>query len=421
MPTPTDSQNHGHRQRSSVRRSGQVYLDHAATHPTLPEAVEAMVGQLQRGGNPSAINGTGRAARRVLEESRDTIAQLLNVDPVEVVFTSGGTEADNLAVKGLYGQRHAEDPRRTRVVISAIEHPAVTESAQWLAAEHGAAVEFLDVDAQGFVDPHHLRRLLEHDPDSVALVAVMWANNEVGTIEPIQDLAAICHEFGVPFHTDAVQAFGAVDVDASQPGISTVAISGHKLGAPVGSGALVVGRSVKLTSTNHGGGQQRSLRSGTLDAAGAAAFAAAARTVTRDLTVEAERLATLRDRLIRGVLQAVPQAVLRGPQDFDHVGTRLPNNAHFTFPGAEGDSLLFLLDAAGFATSTGSACSAGVPRPSTVLLALGLDEDTARGAQRFTLGHGSTDDDVDALLAALPEVYARAKSAGMAGQVSTLH
>lgn len=401
--------------------SRQIYLDHAATHPTLPEAVAAMVEQLQRGGNPSAINATGRAARRVLEESRDTIAQLLNVDPVEVIFTSGGTEADNLAIKGLYGQRHAEDPQRRRVIVSAIEHPAVTESAQWLAAQEGASVEFLEVDPQGFVHPDRLRELLEQDQASVALVSVMWANNEIGTVQPVQELAAVCHEFGVPFHTDAVQAFGALPVDASLPGISTMAISGHKLGAPVGSGALVVGRSVKLASTNHGGGQQRSLRSGTLDAAAAAAFAAAARTVTQDLAGEAERLATLRDRLIRGVMEAVPAAVLSGPEDFGHSGTRLPNNAHFTFPGAEGDSLLFLLDAAGFATSTGSACSAGVPRPSTVLLALGLDEDTARGAQRFTVGHGSTDDDVDALLAVLPDVYARARSAGMAGQASSLY
>lgn len=404
-----------------VAMSPQIYLDHAATHPTLPQAVSAMVEQLQRGGNPSAINATGRAARRVLEESRDAIAAAVNVDPVEVIFTSGGTEADNLAVKGLYGQRNAEDSRRRRVLISAVEHPAVTESAQYLAEHHGAILEYLPVDEQGFVDPAHLERMIAEDPPTVALVAVMWANNEIGTVQPVPDLARFCHEYGIPLHTDAVQAFGAVPVDGSLPGLATLAISGHKIGAPVGSGALIVRRSVKLAPTIHGGGQQRALRSGTLDAAAAAAFAAAVRAVTKDLAVEAERIATLRDQLIRGIHKALPGAVLRGPEDFEHAGTRLPNNVHFTFPGAEGDSLLFLLDAAGFATSTGSACSAGVPRPSNVLLALGLDEDTARGAQRFTLGHGSTHDDVAALLAALPEIYDRAKTAGMAGQVSSLH
>lgn len=411
MPTPTDS----------PRASGRaVYLDHAATHPTLPQAARAMMEQLERGGNPSAINASGRAARRVLEESRDRIAAALNADPVEVIFTSGGTEADNLAVKGLYGHRHGEDAGRTRVLVSAIEHPAVTESAQYLAAQHGARVEYIPVDENGFVAPEQLESMLAPDPTSVALVAVMWANNEIGTVQPITEIADVCARHDVPLHVDAVQAFGAVPVDASHPGISTLAISGHKLGAPVGSGALVVGRSVKLAATIHGGGQQRALRSGTLDAAGAAAFAAAVEAVTEDLEGESARITELRDTLIRGIREAVPEAVLRGPEDSEGTGTRLPNNVHFTFPGAEGDSLLFLLDAAGIATSTGSACSAGVPRPSSVLLALGLDEDTARGAQRFTLGHGSTRDDVDALLAVLPEIYARASAAGMAGHVSSL-
>lgn len=398
-----------------------VYLDHAATHPTLPQAITAMVEQLRRGGNPSAINSAGRAARRVLEESRDTIAKLLTADPVEIIFTSGGTEADNLAVKGLYAHRHGQDARRTKILISAIEHPAVTESAQYMAAQHGAVVEYIPVDQKGFVDPDAVRQMIAADPSAIALVAVMWANNEIGTVQPVARVAQVCHEYAVPLHVDAVQAFGAIAVDASLPGISTLAVSGHKIGAPVGSGALVVGREVTVGPILHGGGQQRSMRPGTMDAAAAVAFATAAQVVSADLAEEAERLATLRDTLIHQIRAAIPDAVLRGPEDVDHLGVRLPNNVHFTFPGAEGDSLLFLLDAAGFATSTGSACSAGVPRPSTVLLALGLDEDTARGAQRFTLGHGSTRDDVDALLAVLPDVYAKARAAGMAGRVSSLH
>lgn len=420
MPTPDQTPTSSVPTSGPAPRASQVYLDHAATHPTLPQAATAMLDQLQRGGNPSAINATGRSARRVLEESRDTVARALNVDSVEVIFTSGGTEADNLAVKGLYGRRHQENPARTRVLVSAVEHPAVMESAQFLADRHGAQLEIVPVDAQGRVSPTVLRDMIARAPDQVALVAVMWANNEIGTVQPVAELAAVCQEHGVPLHVDAVQAFGALPVDASLPGIATLAVTGHKIGAPVGTGALYVGRDVKLDTTLHGGGQQRSLRSGTLDAAGAAAFAAAVDTVCGDLATESERIASLRDDLIRGIRAAVPEAVLRGPEDFEHTGTRLPNNVHFTFPGAEGDSLLFLLDAAGIATSTGSACSAGVPRPSSVLLALGLDEDTARGAQRFTLGHGSTHDDVAALLAVLPEVYGRAKAAGMAGRVSSL-
>lgn len=399
----------------------QVYLDHAATHPVLPQAVAAMIEQCERGGNPSAINATGRTARRVLEESRDAIAHAVHADPVEVIFTSGGTEADNLAIKGLYAHRHGQDQRRVRIVVSAIEHPAVIESAQYLHKHHGAVVEYVPVDHNGCVDPAQVQHMIAQAPETVALVAVMWANNEIGTVEPVAEVAAVCHEYGVPLHVDAVQAFGALPVDASLPGISTLAISGHKIGAPVGSGALVVGRAITLEPLIHGGGQQRSLRSGTLDAAAAAAFAAAVRVVTSDMGVESTRIARLRDTLIHGIQRLIPEAVLRGPEDFGHEGLRLPNNVHFTFPGAEGDSLLFLLDAAGFATSTGSACSAGVPRPSSVLLALGLDEDTARGAQRFTLGHGSTPEHVQALLEVLPEVYGKAKAAGMAGHVSSLH
>lgn len=395
--------------------SRQVYLDHAATHPVLPAAARAYQEQLLRGGNPSSLHGSGRAARRVLETSRDAIAAALDADPVEVVLTSGGTEADNLAVTGLWRARTQEDPRRRRVIVSSIEHPAVLEPAQALARHDGAVLEHLEVDELGRADPHRLRALLAQDPGSVALVAVMWANNEIGTVQPIARLAQVCAEFEVPLHVDAVQAFGALPVEACLPGLTTLAVSGHKIGAPVGSGALVVGRTASLSPILHGGGQQRGLRPGTLDAAGAAGFAAAVAEVTRDLPGEYERLAALRDRLVDGIRGAVPEAVLRGPADRGHDGARLPGNAHFTFPGCEGDSLLFLLDGAGFATSTGSACTAGVPRPSRVLLALGLDEQTARGAQRFTLGHGSSAEDVDALLEALPGLHRRARAAGMVG------
>ncbi|MCY1235710.1 IscS-like cysteine desulfurase [compost metagenome] len=275
---------------------------------------------------------------------------------------------------------------------------------------------WLPVDSRGVIDLDVLKSELSRDPESIALVTVMWANNEVGTIQPVPEVVELAHAVGVPVHSDAVQAFGSVPVDFRASGLDAMSVSGHKIGGPVGVGALLLGRSVKLTPVQHGGGQERDVRSGTLDTASIAAFAAAAEAVTKDLPQEAARIAGMRDRLIAGVLEAIPDAVLRGASG----GGRLPGNAHFTFPGCEGDSLLFLLDLAGVESSTGSACTAGVPRPSHVLLAIGLDEETARGAQRFSLGHASVEADVDALLAALPGAYERARQAGMAGHESTI-
>jgi cysteine desulfurase len=244
----------------------------------------------------------------------------------------------------------------------------------------------------------------------------MWANNEVGTVQPIQRIVELAHAAGVPVHSDAVQAFGSLPVDFKASGLDAMSVSAHKIGGPVGVGALLLGRAVKLTPVQHGGGQERDVRSGTLDTASIAAFAAAAEAVTERLTEESGRIAALREKLIDGVLERVPEAVLRGAPGEG----RLPGNAHFTFPGCEGDSLLFLLDLVGVESSTGSACTAGVPRPSHVLLAMGLDEETARGAQRFTLGHTSSEADVDALLAALPAAYTRARQARMAGHESSI-
>jgi len=396
-------------------RPAPVYLDHAATAPLRPSALAAVTEQLARGGNPSSLHRPGRAARTVVEQARDEVAAALGADPVEVVFTSGGTEADNLAVQGLYRHRHAADPRRRRILVSSVEHAAVAETVEWLAAHEGAEAVWLPVDADGRVAPETVRAELARDPGGVALLAVMWANNEVGAVQPVAELAALAAEFGVPLHCDAVQAFGSLPVDAHLPGLTTLAVSAHKLGGPVGAGALVAGRGVGLAPVQHGGGQERKVRSGTLDAAALAGFGVAAREAVAEREAEAVRLAALRDRLVEGVRRVVPGAVLRGPEDREHAGTRLPGNAHFTFPGCEGDSLLFLLDGAGIASSTGSACHAGVPRPSSVLLAMGLDETTARGAQRFSLGRTSTGADVDALLAALPEVHERALRAGLSG------
>ncbi|MDN5692989.1 MAG: cysteine desulfurase [Micrococcaceae bacterium] len=400
----------------------RIYMDHAATTDMLPEAVDAYLEQARRGGNPASLHSGGRSARMALETGRDAVAGALNAEPVEIILTSGGTEADNMAVLGLFRAAHEADPRRTVIALSAVEHHAVSEAAEWLAAHEGAELVWLDVDAAGRVDPHQLERLLAERAAEIALVTVMWANNEVGTVQPVAELAALCDAAGVSFHVDAVQAFCAVPVDAHLPGISTLAVSAHKLGGPMGVGALYAPRTVRLAATSFGGGQERSVRSGTVNAAGAAAFGAAVEAAQRAFRDEFLRRAALRAALVAGIRDRVPEAVLRGPEpgspteEWEHP-TRLPGNAHFTFPGCEGDSMLFLFDAAGVALSTGSACSAGVPRASHVLLAMGVDEETARGAQRFSLGHSSTREDVDTVLDAVVSVHARARAAGLSGHV----
>nr|WP_304661027.1 cysteine desulfurase family protein [Arthrobacter sp. zg-Y844] len=397
-----------------------VYLDHAATTPISASALAALTSELSRSGNPSSLHGSGRRARMVVEDSREVLAVAAGCHPSEIIFTSGGTEADNLAVKGLFWARRDADPVRNRILVSGIEHHAVLDAVEWLEKHEGAVPVWIPVDHEGVISLDAIRRELEANADSTALLTAMWANNEVGTVQDIRAIASLAHEYGVPVHSDAVQAFGALPIGFRSAGLDTMALSAHKIGGPVGVGALVVGRAVKLTPVQHGGGQERDIRSGTLDTAGIAAFAAAAQDAAEHLTDEAERLRTLRDYLITGVERAIPEAVLRGARDDDGGGRRLPGNAHFTFPGCEGDSLLFLLDLAGVESSTGSACTAGVPRPSHVLLAMGLTETEARGAQRFSLGHTTTAEDVDTLLQALPEAYERAKKAGMAGHVSSI-
>jgi len=393
-----------------------AYLDHAATTPMLPEAAAAMAALLTQPGNASSLHAAGRRARRVVEEARETIAAALGARPSEVVFTSGGTESDNLAVKGLYWARRAADPRRTRILVSAVEHHAVLDPAQWLADSDGAELRIVPVDDDGRVTPDVLRAVIEEAPDEVALVSVMWGNNEVGSVQPIEDLAAVAHEYGVPFHTDAVQTIGQLPVDFARSGVDAMTLTGHKFGGPIGAGVLLLGRDVDCVPVLHGGGQERDVRSGTLDVPAVAALAVAVERAVKDQPARAERLRELRDDLVRRVQAEVPDATLNGPAHFDEAGRldpayRLPGNAHFSFPGCEGDALLMLLDAKDIECSTGSACSAGVARPSHVLLAMGHDEARARGSLRFTLGHTSTADDVDDLVAAIGPAVERARSA----------
>ena len=381
-----------------------VYLDHAATTPMVDAAIEAMTAHLRDVGNASSLHASGRRARRVVEESRETLARALGCRPGEVVFTSGGTEADNLAVKGLYWARHAADPTRVRVLSTSVEHHAVLDSLEWLEEHEGAVAELLPVDATGRLDVAALRAAVERDPSSVALISVMWANNEVGTLQPITEVVALAAEHGIPVHTDAVQAVGVVPVDFAASGVDALSLTGHKLGGPQGVGALVVRREAQLTALLHGGGQERDIRSGTLNAPAVAGFAAAVQAAVKQQAEYAERLAALRARLVEGVLAAVPDAEVNG-------GDGLPGNAHFSFPGCEGDSLLMLLDAQGIECSTGSACSAGVPQPSHVLLAMGRDSATARSSLRFSLGRTTTEADVDAVVAAIGACVQRARAA----------
>ncbi|HEU0133141.1 MAG TPA: cysteine desulfurase family protein [Mycobacteriales bacterium] len=382
-----------------------VYLDHAATTPMLPEVLAAMTPFfLTEPGNPSSLHASGRRARRAVEEAREAIAHALGARPSEVVFTGGGTEADNLAVKGLYWARRGADPARTRIVASAVEHHAVLDAVDWLVEHENATVTWLPVDRAGRVSVDDLRGALG---DDVALVTVMWANNEVGTVQPVAELAAVAAAAGVPFHTDAVQAVGALPVDFAASGVTALTLTGHKIGGPKGVGALLLRTGVPCVPLLHGGGQERDVRSGTLDTPGIVGLGAAVRIAVEQQPQRASHLAGLRDALVKAVTEAIPDATLNGDPE-----GRLPGNAHLSFPGCEGDSLLLLLDARGIECSTGSACTAGVARPSHVLLAMGLPEDLARGSLRFSLGHTTTESDVAAVADAIVPVVERARRAG---------
>ena len=393
-----------------------VYLDHAATTPMLPAALEAYTSALGIVGNPSSIHSQGQNAKRMLEEARERVAASLGCDPIEVVFTSGGTESVNLAVKGLYWARNApgnRDPAsrdrdviataaaRPRILVPRGEHHATIDSVEWLECYEGAIIEWLPLDSVGRVSLAAVAAALETH-DDIALVTMLWANNEVGTIQPVSSVVELATRFGVPVHADAVSAYRHLPIDFASTGLAALSVSAHKIGGPLGIGALVLSRGATVVPLIHGGGQQRDVRSGTQDAPAATAFGVAA-------GHPAASLMALRDRVIDGVRAAVPTAVLRGdPVD------RLHNNAHFTFPGCEGDSLLFLLDSAGVSVSTGSACQAGIPEASHVLLAMGLSDAEARGALRITVGHTTTAADINAFLAALPAAFERASRAGFA-------
>ncbi|WP_246186949.1 cysteine desulfurase family protein [Microlunatus speluncae] len=382
--------------------SERVYLDHAATTALVPAAIRAITRELDRVGNPSSLHRSGRDARRVVEESREAIAAALGAHPTEVIFTSGGTEADNLAIKGAFWSARGADAGRTGVAVSAIEHHAVLEAAEWLAKEQGAGLTLLGVDADGRVDPAAVAGL----PTPTAVVSVIWANNEVGTVQPIPRLAEQARGIGALAHSDAVQAAGQLPIDFAASGLDLMTVTGHKLGGPVGVGALLTRREVTLTPVQHGGGQERDVRSGTVDVPAIAGFAAAVEAAVADRVAYAERLGRLRDRLVEG-LAGLPGARVNGPRE-----AVLPGIVNVSFDGCEADAIVLLLDAAGIDCSAGAACSAGVTQPSHVLLAMGRTPAEARSSVRFSFGRGTGEADLDRLLRALPEAVERARAAG---------
>ena len=379
----------------------RVYLDHAATTPVDPEVGELMAQVLRDvPGNPSSIYAEGRRARALVDRARDEVAQAIGAEPAEIVFTSGGTEADNLALRGVLKAREGE---ADGIVTTAIEHHAVLDTARDLEAHGQARVSVIGVDRDGRVSPAEIRAALD---ERTAVVSVMHGNNEIGTLQPIAEIGAICRERHVTFHSDAVQTVGALEIDVRALPVDLLSVNAHKFYGPKGVGALYVRRGTRIATVQTGGGQEQGRRTGTENVAGVVGLGAAMRIATAKRAAESARQARLRDALITGIRSRIPDATLTG-----HPTERLPNNASFCFGGTQGEALVVSLDLEGFSASSGSACTSGNTDPSHVLLALGLERDLAQGSLRLTLGRSTTDEDIAALLHALPPIVARLRAA----------
>jgi cysteine desulfurase len=378
------------------------YLDHAATTPVLPEVTELMVKVLREDfGNPSSVHAAGRRAKELVEDAREQVATAVGARPDEIVFTGGGTEADNLALKGAAAKLRGNG---NHVIVSAFEHHAVLDAAGWL-KEQGFEVSLAPVGPDGLIDPGAVAALVR---PATILVSVMAVNNEIGTIQPIGEIAAAVRAANpnALVHTDAVQALGNVPVDLHQWGVDLAAFAAHKIGGPKGVGALFVRSGVAVEATVHGGGQERGLRSGTLNVAGIAGFGLAAQTASKEVDEKRERVGALRDRLLEGLRAQIPDLSVNGD-----IEARVPGTLNVSIPGTEGETLLLLLDQAGIASSSGSACASGAVDPSHVLMAMGVPKKLALGSLRFSLGRASSDDDVDAALAVLPDIVKQARRA----------
>jgi cysteine desulfurase len=377
-----------------------IYLDHAATTPMLDCAIDAMTTQLSKLGNPSSLHTQGRAARKDIEDAREVIAREVGSLASEIIFTGSGTEANNIALKGLFWKRRAEG--RNLILISAIEHHAILDPAHWLATHEKAEVIEIPVTAEGVIDLAFVKALLSTRGDEVAVIAVMHSNNETGVIQPIAELVSLARD--IPVHCDAVQSFGKVTLSFSELGLTSLTLSAHKIGGPLGIGALVLKRGVEVPALLHGGGQEREIRSGTLNAPSIVAFATAIAAHQYDGALVSQ----LRDYFISKVQNLLPDSILNGGKS-----KRLPGIVNFTFPGTQSDTLLLLMDGANVSCSTGSACSAGVHEASHVLLAMGHTEKTAQSSLRFSLGATTTQADIDFALSVLPDVIARGRAANL--------
>ena len=385
----------------------RVYFDNAATTPISDVALQAFIEQSRQLGNPSSLHTYGRTARKDLEEAREKLAELIGAHSTEVIFTGSGTEANNLAIKGIYWQRKSEDSGKKVIVISGFEHHAVLDPANWLVEFDGAEIVQIPVSRDGYIDLEKLEATLVDRKDEIALVSVMHSNNEVGSIQPIKQISALAKRFDVPVHTDAVQSFGKTPLNFKELEVFAMTLSAHKIGGPVGVGALVLKKGVDITPILHGGGQERDIRSGTLNAAGIISFVAASQSAIRDLTANAQKVENLRAKLISAIQEQIPDATLNGVMQ----GEVLPGIANISFPNTESDSLLVLFDAEGIACSTGSACSAGVQEASHVLLAMGRTEKEARASLRFSLGTANTEADIEYLRTCIKRVIERARAA----------
>lgn len=388
-----------------------VFLDHAATTPLRPEAMVALEKALGVLGNPSSVHSDGQRTRAILEDARDQISKAADCNRSEVIFTSGGTESNNEAIKGLYWEANNKDPLKNLIITSAAEHHAALDPALWLAAEQGAEIHYVDLEANGMVKLAELEEFIMLNSSRIALISLIWVNNETGVITDVPRIAKLAKELGIAIHSDAVAAFGNIQLSFKDSNLTSMAISGHKVGSPIGVGALIVSRSAKPASLLHGGGQERGLRSGTMNYPLAAAFAAAAAAAQLDMALRAQRLVGLRDHLEREILKAIPNALRTA-----FGAERVPHNAHLIFDGVQSDSLLFLLDQRGISVSAGSACQAGVLAPSHVLLAMGYSEAQAAACLRITLGRTTTQSDVDVFIDAIVPSFEQSLLAGLSSR-----
>ena len=383
-----------------------IYLDHAATTPINIAALDAFNEQIKKIGNASSVHNQGRSVRKDVEDARHKISELIGAMPSEIIFTASGTEANNLAIKGFFWQSG-----KKLIVTSAFEHHAVLDPIEWLKEHQGAEVIYIPIKRDGFIDLEFLKDVVAERRNEIAVISIMHSNNELGSIQPIAEVVQIAG--AIPVHTDAVQSFGKIPFNFEELGVSAATLSAHKIGGPLGVAALVLKHGIDLAPLLHGGGQEREIRSGTINAPGIVAFAKAAEIAIATRESNFKVIRELRDQLITGLKHAVPDLILNSPAD-----PALPGVVNISIPGTESDALLLLLDSEGVSASAGSACSAGVPRPSHVLIAMGIAEELADASLRISIGASNTSDEIKKVISLMPSVVERARKAFAVGKLS---